>query len=142
MYERWQRTHFSWIEADTPFLPAVTQSIINVMDKGWEKKRMSQIPGVAEVLFKIRQRLCHAPIGFILEPKDFENHQFDVKSPHLVTLQHFCWQSPNLHEYIAPELFLLLMTSLFTFYHCLLSTIIFCRFHVIGVGSYPTFTLP
>ncbi len=30
------------------------------------------------------------------------------------------------HEYIAPELFLLLMTSLFTFYRCLLSAIIFC----------------
>ncbi len=29
------------------------------------------------------------------------------------------------HQYIAPELFLLLMTSLFTFYHCLLSAI-FC----------------
>ncbi len=26
--------------------------------------------------------------------------------------------------------------------HCLLSAIIFCRFHVIGVGQYPTFTLP
>ncbi len=37
------------------------------------------------------------------------------------------------HEYIVPELFLLLMTSLFTFYHCLLSTIIFCRFRVIGI---------
>ncbi len=44
-------------------------------------------------------------------------------------------------EYIAPELFLLLMTSLFTFYHFLLSAIIFCRFHLIG-GLYPTFTLP
>ncbi len=32
-------------------------------------------------------------------------------------------------EYIAPELFLLLMTSLFTFYRCLLSAIIFCRLH-------------
>ncbi len=31
-------------------------------------------------------------------------------------------------EYIAPELFLLLM-SLFTFYRCLLSAIIFCRLH-------------
>ncbi len=47
-----------------------------------------------------------------------------------------------LYEYIAPELFLLLMTSLFTFYHFLLSSIIFYRFHVIGVGPYPTFTLP
>ncbi len=47
-----------------------------------------------------------------------------------------------LYEYIAPELFLLLMTALFTFYHCLLSTIIFYRFHVIGVDLYPTFTLP
>ncbi len=37
------------------------------------------------------------------------------------------------YEYIAPELFLLLMTSLFTFYHCLLSAIIFCRFRVVGV---------
>ncbi len=46
------------------------------------------------------------------------------------------------YEYITPELFLLLMTSLFTFYHCLLSAIIFCHFHVIGVGPYPTFTLP
>ncbi len=34
------------------------------------------------------------------------------------------------------------MTSLFTFYHCLLSAIIFCHFHVIGVNPYPTFTLP
>ncbi len=44
-------------------------------------------------------------------------------------------------EYIAPELFLLLIISLFTFYHCLLYAIIFCRFHVIGVGPYPTFIL-
>ncbi len=45
------------------------------------------------------------------------------------------------HEYIAPELFLLLMTSLFTFYHFLLSAIIFavifCRFHVTGVVGRP-----
>ncbi len=43
------------------------------------------------------------------------------------------WFPRVLNEYIAPELFLLLMTSLFAFYHCLLSPIIFCRFHVIGV---------
>ncbi len=38
-----------------------------------EKKRIGQIPGVARVLFEIRQPLRHAPIGFILEPKDYEN---------------------------------------------------------------------
>ncbi len=39
-------------------------------------------------------------------------------------------------EYVAPELFLLLMKSLFTFYHCLLSAIIFYGFHVIeGLGK-------
>ncbi len=37
-------------------------------------------------------------------------------------------------EYIVPELFLFLMMSLFTFYHYLLSAIIFCCFHVIGIG--------
>ncbi len=58
----------------------------NVMDKGWGKKRIGQISGVAKVIFEIRQPLRHAPIGFILEPKDFENCQFSVKSPHLVTL--------------------------------------------------------
>ncbi len=56
------------------------------MNKGWEKKRIVQISGVAKVIFEIRQPLCHAPIGFILEPKDFENRQFGVKSPYLVTL--------------------------------------------------------
>ncbi len=39
MCERRQRNYFSWIESDTPFLPAVTQPIVNVMDKGREKKR-------------------------------------------------------------------------------------------------------
>ncbi len=67
------------------------------------------------------------------------------------TFVHVLWQnhetreSKNLlcvYKYIAPELYSLLMTSLFTFYHCLLSPIIFYRFHVIGVGPYPTFTLP
>ncbi len=28
------------------------------------------------------------PIGFILEPQDFENRQFSAESPHLVTLSH------------------------------------------------------
>ncbi len=46
------------------------------------------------------------------------------------------------HEYIAPDLFLLLMMSLFTFYHCLLTAIIFCRFLIIGISLYSTFTLP
>ncbi len=81
-----QRTHFSWIKAHTPFLPAVTQPIVNVMGKGWEKNRLGQIPGVSKVIFEIRQPLRYAPIGFILMPKDFENRQFGVKSPHLVTL--------------------------------------------------------
>ncbi len=47
-----------------------------------EKEKIGQIPGVAEVIFEIR----HAPIGFILDPKDFENRQFGLKSPQLVTL--------------------------------------------------------
>ncbi len=47
---------------------------------------MGQIPGVAEVVFEIRRPLRHAPMGFIPEPKHFENRQFGVKSPYLVTL--------------------------------------------------------
>ncbi len=50
------------------------------------KKRISQIPGVAKVIFEIRQLLRHVLIGSILESKDFEDRQFGVKSPHLVTL--------------------------------------------------------
>ncbi len=59
----------------------------------------------------------------------------------LMRLRLVVGQAIQRHEYVAPELFLLLMTTLFTFYHCLLSTIIFCRFHVIGI-PHPTFTLP
>ncbi len=50
------------------------------------KKSIGQIPSVTKVIFEIRLPLCHVPIGFILEPKDFENRQFGVKWPHLVTL--------------------------------------------------------
>ncbi len=56
------------------------------MDKGWQKKIIGQIPGVAKVIFEIHQTLRHTTIGFILEPKASENRQFGVKSPHLVTL--------------------------------------------------------
>ncbi len=54
--------------------------------KDEKKKRIGQIPGIAKVICEIRQPLRHGPIGFILEPKEFENRQFGVKSPHLVTL--------------------------------------------------------
>ncbi len=50
------------------------------------KKRIGLNPGIAKVIFEIRLPFRHAPIGFILEPKDFENRQFTVKSPHLVAL--------------------------------------------------------
>ncbi len=45
------------------------------------KKRTDQISGVTKVIFEIHQHLRHAPIGFILEPKDFENRHSGVKSP-------------------------------------------------------------
>ncbi len=54
--------------------------------KDERKKRICQVPGVAKVIFEVRQPLRHTPVGFILEPKDFENRQFGVKSSHLVTL--------------------------------------------------------
>ncbi len=66
-------------------LPAVAANS-QCYGRRMRKKIISQIPGVAKVIFEIRQPLHQAPIGFILEPKDFENRQFGVKSPHLVTL--------------------------------------------------------
>ncbi len=54
--------------------------------KDEKKRRIGKIPGVAKVILEIRQALCHAQIGFILELKDFETRQFGVKSPHQVTL--------------------------------------------------------
>ncbi len=51
-----------------------------------KKRKIGQIPEVAKVIFEIRQPLRHTPIGYILEPKDFENRKLGVKSPHLVTL--------------------------------------------------------
>ncbi len=94
MCERRKRTLFSWIEANTPFLPAVTQPVVNIMDE--KKNRIGQIPRVAVVIFEIRQPLCHVPIGFILEAKDFENCQFGAKSPHLVTLVENCDKYPRI----------------------------------------------
>ncbi len=81
------------------FYQQLTQPIVNVMDKGWEKKRIDQIPGEAKVIFEIRQPLRHAPIGFFLKPKDFENRQFGVKSPHLVTLM---FKAKFFHSRIFP----------------------------------------
>ncbi len=53
------------------------------------------------------------------------NVHFFVNSWMLAFFSH-CHICTVLNKYIAPELFLLFMTSLFTFYRCLLSAVIFC----------------
>ncbi len=46
-------------------------------DKRKKKKRIGQIPGIDKVIFEIHPPLHYAPIGFILELKDFENSQLE-----------------------------------------------------------------
>ncbi len=85
-----------------------------------------------------------SPLGLIGSAEQWEGLCLHRENLLLCDLEMLKSLTSNIegHENIAPELFLLLMTSLFTFDHCLLSAIIFYRFHVIGVHPYPTFTLP